>query len=100
MLVLRTIIDEEEDLSGRQAVHEAIQKRLSLGVDPMEILKDQTQRLHLTLAQDQMAQRLEGALPALRRVERAPLGVLDWDFQQGQQGRQRGPQRFVKGEHL
>jgi hypothetical protein len=42
MLVLRPVVDEEQDAGGRQALHEAVQQRLGLGVDPVEILEERS----------------------------------------------------------
>ncbi len=58
-------------MSGRrQAVDQAIEQRLGLGVDPVQVLKDQEQGLHLAFAQQHALERGQGALPPLRRIER------------------------------
>ena len=82
VLVLGPVVDEEEDAGGRQALHEAVEKRLGLGIDPVEVFEDQQQRLDLTLAQQQALECVQGPLPALERVEGLPLGVFDWYVQE------------------
>ena len=53
VLVLGPVVDEEQQPGGRQALHQAVEQRLGLGVDPVEILEDQQQRLDLALAEQQ-----------------------------------------------
>ena len=73
MLVLRPVVDQEEQPRGRQALDQAVQERLRLGVDPVQILEDHEQRLHLALAEQQALDGVEGPLAALRRIEGLPL---------------------------
>ena len=40
MLVLGAIVDQQEDPSGRQALDQAVQQRLRLGIDPVQVLED------------------------------------------------------------
>src|SRR5499427_7448693 len=47
VLVLGPVVGEEEDAGRRQAVHETIEQRLGLRVDPMQVLEDQEERLNL-----------------------------------------------------
>ena len=49
-LVLRTIVDQEQEPGGRRSLDQAVEQGLGL-VDPVQILEDQEQRLFLTLAQ-------------------------------------------------
>ena len=51
--VLRAVVDQQQDAGGRQALDQAVEQRLGLGVDPVQILEDQQQRLLLALAQQQ-----------------------------------------------
>ena len=62
---LGPVVDEEQDASCGQAVDEAVEERLGLGVDPVKILEDHEQRLDLALAEEQPLDRLEGPLTAL-----------------------------------
>ena len=52
MPVLGAVVDEEEKTSTRQTLHEALQHRLALGVDPVEILEHDHERLHTALEQE------------------------------------------------
>ena len=65
MLVFRTIIDEKKKRRSGQAIDQAVQERLGLRIDPMQIFEDQEQRLNLALAQEQTLDRVQGALAAL-----------------------------------
>jgi hypothetical protein len=49
MPVLRPVVHEQEQPSGREALDEAIQYRLGLGIDPLQVLDEHQERLHLTL---------------------------------------------------
>ena len=95
--VLGPVVDEQEDPRGRQALDQGVEQRLGLAVDPVEVLEDQQQRLHLALAQQQPLDGVEGALAALRRVERLPRGILDRHVEKRQQGRQRRLQGVGRG---
>src|SRR4030095_14611910 len=53
VLVLRPVVDEEQEPRRRQALDETVQQRLGRGVDPVEILEDDQERLDLGLAQEQ-----------------------------------------------
>ena len=69
VLVLRAIVDQQQQAGRGQALDQAVEQGLRLGVDPVQILKDQQQRLHLAFAQQHALEGLEGALAALRRIE-------------------------------
>ena len=71
---------------------QAVEDRLGLGVDPVQVLEDQEQRLHLALAQQQALDGLEGALAALRGIEVLPVPVLDRHVQE-RRGRPAGSAR-------
>ena len=68
--ILRAVVDEQQEARRGQAVDQAIEQRLGLGVDPVQVLEDQQQRLHLALAQQQPLDRVERLLAPLGRVER------------------------------
>jgi len=38
--VLGAVVDQQEHPDRRQALHQAIEERLGLGVDPVEVLDD------------------------------------------------------------
>ena len=95
---------------GRQALDQGVQQRLGLGVDPVEILEHQQQRLPLALAEQQLLDRVEGGAAALGRVALRPGGLgraglgIDRHVEQRQQRRQRRRQgrveRHEAGRHL
>ena len=84
---------------GRLSI-EAVEQRLGLGVDPVEILEDHQERLDLAFPEEQSLDRLERPLPALGRVEGVPRGVVDGDIQQRQERRQERLQRAVQRQEL
>ena len=100
MLVLGAVVDQEQEPGRRQALDQAVEQRLRLGVDPVQVLEDQQQRLHLALAQQQALERVEGALAALRRVERAGRGCRPAGVQQPQQRRDGLLEGLVQRQHL
>ena len=66
VLVLGAVVDQEQEAGGPEALHEAVQQGLGLAVDPVQVLEDHQQRLHLALPQQQALDRVERALAALR----------------------------------
>ena len=66
--VLGAVVHEQQDLGGGDTLAEDVEKPLRLAVNPMEVLKDQDQRLVETLAEEQSLERLEGAAAANLRV--------------------------------
>jgi hypothetical protein len=49
---------------------------LRLGIDPVQVLEDQQQRLHLTFAQQHALERIECTLAALGRIQPQEGAVL------------------------
>ena len=45
VLMLRAVVDQKAEPRGREALDEAVEERVRLGVDPLEILEDKKQRL-------------------------------------------------------
>ena len=72
MLILRPVVDQEQKPRRRHAVDQTVQERLRFGVDPVQVLEDHQQRLHLALAQQQALDGVERPLAALWRIERLP----------------------------
>src|SRR5207249_2529612 len=52
VLVLRTIVDEQQDPNARQTLDYAVEQRLRFGIDPVEIFKHHDDRLDLALSQE------------------------------------------------
>ena len=76
VLVLRAVVDQQQQAGRGQALDQAVEQRLGLGVDPVQVLEDQQQGLHLALAQQQALEGVEGALAALGRIEGLPGGSV------------------------
>ena len=76
VLVLRAVVDQQEQAGGRQALDQAVEQGLRLGIDPVQVFEDQQQGLHLAFAQQQALEGLEGALAALRGIE-VPQRAVD-----------------------
>ena len=88
LLILRAIVHKEEDACRRQAVDEAVEERLGLSIDPVQVLADEQHRLDLTFAHQEALERVEGPLAALRRIEGLPRAVVYWHIQEREHGRQ------------
>ena len=86
MLVLRAVVDQEQQPGRGQALDQAVQQRLGLSINPVQVLKHQAERLDLAFAQQQVFDGLQGESAALRGIEGVPLWVLDRHLQQCQQG--------------
>ena len=100
MLVLRPVVDQQQEPGRGQALDQAVEQGLRLGIDPVQILEHQQQRLHLAFAQQHALERLERALAALRRVEGAKRTVVRQHLQEGQQRREGVLQGLVERQHL
>jgi hypothetical protein len=96
VLIFGAVVDQQEQAGGGQALHQAIEERLGLSVDPVQVLEHQQQGLHLALPQEQAFERVQGALAALRRLEALPGFILHLYLQQGQEGRQARPQGWIQ----
>ena len=65
MLILGAIVDQKAKPRGREALDEAIEERLRLGIDPLEVLENEQQWLGLGLPEHELLDCLEGALTPL-----------------------------------
>ena len=99
VLVLGAVVHQEQEAGGAKALHEAVEQGLGLAVDPVQVLEDHQQRLHLALPQQQALDRVERALAALRRVQVLPGRVLDRHVEQREQRGQQGLERAVQAQH-
>ena len=72
--VLRAVVDEEQEPGRRQALDQPIEHGLRLGVDPVEVLEHDQERLDLALPQEEPLQGVDGALPPLRAGPEPPTG--------------------------
>ena len=98
--ILRAVVDEQQDAAGGHALHQAVEQRLGLAVDPVQILEDQGERLPLAFAHEQRLEAVQSAPAPLRRIERLPGGVLDRQIEQGEHRRQNRPEVFVQEQDL
>ena len=96
MLVLGPVVDEEQNASPLQALHEIVQHGLGLGVHPVEILEHDHERLHVALSEQKMPQALERPLPTFRRLQPLPLLVVERNLEQSQERRERRFERPVQ----
>ena len=85
VLVLRAIVDQEQEAGRGQALDQAVEQGLGLRIDPVQVLEDQQQRLHLAFAQQQALEGVERALAALGRIELQKRAVLRQRVQERQQ---------------
>jgi hypothetical protein len=72
--VLGPIVHEQQQARRSQALDQAIEQRLGLAVDPVEVLEDQEERLLSGLSQQQPPHGVERALTTLPR-SRVPHAV-------------------------
>src|SRR5215813_2432639 len=100
MAVLGSVVDQEEQTGRGQAVDEAVEQGLGLGVDPVQVLEHHDERLDLALAQEQALDGIERLLPSLQWVEPVPGWLLHGDVEQRQQGRYAGRERRSERKHL
>ena len=76
------------DARGDTRQRDALQQVMRGGVDPMQILTDEQQGLHLALTQQESLQGFKGPLAALKRIEGQKRTVLWQRLQQRQQRRE------------
>ena len=96
--VFLAVVDQQQRPRSGQTVHQAVQERLRLAVDPVQILEHQHQRLHLGFAQGQPFARIQGALPLLHRIEGRPSLVVDGNIQRREQRHEVRLERLVQGQ--
>ena len=68
MAILGAVVGEEQQLGAGHTLTEHVQKALRLPINPVQVFKDQDQRLVETLAQEQLLERLKRPPPANLRV--------------------------------
>ena len=85
VLVLRTIVHQEQQPGGRQALDQAIEQRLRLRINPVQILEDQQHGLDLAFAHQHALQGVEGTLAALRGIEPQERTLLRQRIDKSQQ---------------
>src|SRR3989442_12578065 len=86
VLVLRPVVDQQQQVRRRQALDQAVEQRLRLGVNPVQVFKYEEQGLHLAFAKQHTLESLQGALAALRRVQGQKGTVVRHGVQERQHG--------------
>jgi hypothetical protein len=76
VLVFRPVIDQEKELGCWQTLDQAIEQCLSLGIDPVQVFKEQHQRLHLAFPQENPFESVKGTLASLGWVKLQKQTVL------------------------
>ena len=100
MLVLRSIVHQQQQPGGGQALDQAVEQGLGLRIDPVQILKDQQQGLRLAFPQQHPLERLQRALAPLRRIELLEGAVVRQGLQEGEQRGDGLLQGLVQRQHL
>src|SRR4029453_11936638 len=100
VLVFGPVVHEQQQARRAEAVDQAVEERLGLAVDPVEILEDQEEGLLAGFPEQQPPYGVERALAALARVKGLPRGIVHGHVEQGQQRRQRRLERAIEREQL
>src|SRR5262249_36258561 len=87
VLILRTVVDQEQELGRGQTLDQAVEQGLRLGINPVQILEDQEQRLYLAFTQQHAFERRERTLAALGRIELAEWAVVGQRVEERQERR-------------
>ena len=69
VLILGAVGDEQQEVRRRQALDQAVEAGLRLGVDPVQVLHDQQQGLRLARPQYQALEGVQEALATLGWTE-------------------------------
>src|SRR5262249_30842262 len=99
VLILGAVVDQKAEPGRREALDEAVEHGLRLGVDPVKILDHQEQRLELSLAEPEPLERVEGPLAALRGLKGLPGAIIiEGNVQQREKRVEARRQRTVERE--
>jgi hypothetical protein len=69
MLILRPVVNKQQEPCGREALNELIEEGLGLGIDPVEILEDEQQWLDLVFPEQEPLDRVQCAPAPLGRIQ-------------------------------
>ena len=100
VLILRPIVDQQQEVGRRQALDQAVEQGLRLGVDPVQVLEHQQQGLHLAFPQQHA---LEASSVRWRRCGGSRVqkrAVVRHSVQERQQGGESVLERLVERQHL
>jgi hypothetical protein len=97
--VFRAIVHQQDDARAREALHQTVEERLRLAIDPVQVLEDQEQRLHLALACGGR-QGFECPLSALRWIQGSPAKLVHGNIEEGKESGQCGCEHLIEREQL
>jgi hypothetical protein len=100
VLVLGTVVHQQQQARRSHAVDDGVEEGLRLAVNPVEIFEDHEKGLLTRLPQQQPPHGVKGLPAPLSRLERLPRGVVHGHVEQGQQRWQRRLERAVEREQL
>ena len=100
VLVLRAVVDQEQQAGRGQALDQAVEQGLRLGVDPVQVFEDQQQRLHLAFAQQHALEGRRACAGAAAVDRAAKRAVVRQGLQQRQQRRDGVLEGLVQRQHL
>ena len=88
MLILGPVVDQQKQPGRGQAVDQAVEHGLCLGVDPVQVFDEQQKRLNAAFIEKEALHRVLDPLAALRRIEIVPGLVIDGEVQQREKRRE------------
>jgi hypothetical protein len=88
MSILGAIVDEQQHAMIREPIDQAPKKGRGLGIDPVQVLDDETEWLNATLRQEQAPQPIQDPRAALGRVEVPPVGIFHRHGEEREKGGQ------------
>ena len=74
--ILGAVAHQQQDARAWKDLHETVEPRLRLDVDRVQVLDDDDDGLDVTLAQEELLDRLQHARAALRSLHLFPLQTL------------------------
>ena len=100
MAILGAIVHQQQDLAPGHTLTQRVEKPLRLTINPMQVFKDENQRLIETLAQEQLLERLKRPSAPNLRVHLLQRRGLFFNAQQGKQIGQRVFQAAIERQHF
>src|SRR4029453_3200564 len=72
VLILGAVVDQEAEPGRRETLDEAVEERLRLGIDPVEVLHHEQYGLDPRLVEPELLDRIQRPLPPPLRVQLLP----------------------------
>ena len=88
-------VDQEQEPGGGEALDQAVEPGLRLGIDPVQVLHDEAEGLDWLRGAPRL--RASGFAAALGRIQGLPLGILPGHVEERQEGRQGRLQGGIEG---